>query len=72
MIGGVPGTEGVQNGLRSYVYERKREAKNVKRKGIEKNKKGGGEKKRKKKMRKDSPDPGGSALSHFEGDFLKF
>ena len=44
----------------------------MKRKGIEKRKKGGGEKKRKKKRRKDSPDPGGSALSHFEGDFLKF
>ena len=27
---------------------------------------------RKNKMRRDSLDPGGSGLSHFEGDFLKF
>ena len=26
----------------------------------------------KKKRMKDSLDPGGSGLSHFEGDFLKF
>ena len=26
----------------------------------------------KKKRRRDSLDPGGSGLSHFEGDFLKF
>ena len=26
---------------------------------------------RKKKMRRDSPDPGGSGLSHFEGGFPK-
>ena len=34
--------------------------------------KGGGEKKRKNKRMMDSPDPGGSSLSHFEGGFPKF
>ena len=29
-------------------------------------------KNRKKKRRRDSPYPGGSSLSHFEGDFHKF
>ena len=29
-------------------------------------------KRRKKKMMRDSLDPGGSGLSHFERDFLKF
>ena len=29
-------------------------------------------KERKNKMMRDSLDPGGSGLSHFEGDFLKF
>ena len=37
-------------------------------KGEEENKKG---KRRKKKRMRDSLDPGGSGLSHFEGDFLK-
>ena len=61
---GVPGTKGVQNRVSSDVYEGKRQEKNVKRKGRE-------ERKKKGKMRRDSPYPGGSALSHFEGGFPK-
>ena len=74
MIGGVPGIEGVQNGVNSDVYEGKRQAKNVKKeeeRGEKRKKKGGGEKRRKKKRMKDSLDPGGSGLSHFEGGFPK-
>ena len=74
LIGGVPGIEGVQNGVSSYVYEEKREAKKREKegeRGEEKKGNGGGEKKRKKKRMRDSLDPGGSALSHFEGGFPK-
>ena len=39
LIGGVPGIEGVQNRVRSDVYEGKREAKNVKKKGKKERKK---------------------------------
>ena len=52
----------------------KEKQKNMKKKGINergKNGKGGGEKKRKKKMIRDSPYPGGTAVSHFEGGFPK-
>ena len=52
LIGGVPGIEGVQNGVSSEVYEGKREAKKCGKegeKGEERKGKGGGEKKRKKK-----------------------
>ena len=61
----------MQNGVSSKVYEGKREAK----KGEKEGDKGEGKKKRKeekkkeKKKRKDSPYPGGSSLSHFEGGF---
>ena len=51
-IRGVPGTEGMQNGVRSKVYEGKREVKKHKKegeKGEERKEEGGGEKKRKKK-----------------------
>ena len=64
----------MQNGVSSDVYERKREAKKRKKegeRGEEKKGKGRGEKKRKKKRRRDSPYLGGSALSHFEEDFLQ-
>ena len=40
-------------------------------KGEERKGKGRGEKKRKKKRMRDSLDPGGSALSHFERGFPK-
>ena len=52
--------------------------KNVKRKGTSKKKPRGKKreekkgKMRKKRERRDSLDPVGSGLSHFEGDFLKF
>ena len=52
--------------------KKKEKQKNVKKEG-----QGGEEEKRKeekkmrKKKRKDSPDPGGSGLSHFEGGFSK-
>ena len=79
MIEGVPGTEGVQNGLSSDVYEgeikKKRQKKDGDKQKEAKRKKWREEKKvkmRKKKSRRDSLDPGGSGLSHFEGDFLKF
>ena len=48
--------------------------KNVKKKGRKERKEKEREeekKKRKKKRRRDSPNPGGSALSHFEGGFPK-
>ena len=63
----------MQNGVSSDVYEGKREAKKSKEgRGERRGKKeGGGEKSRKKKMRRDSPNLGGSALSHFEGEFPK-
>ena len=73
LIRGVPGTEDVKNGVSSYVYEGKMEAKNRGKegeKGEERKGNGEGEKKR-KKMRRDSPDPGESALSHFERGFPK-
>ena len=38
MIGGVPGTEGMQNGVRSDIYEREIQEKNVRRKGRRKKK----------------------------------
>ena len=53
----------------------KEKQKNVKKKGRKERKekgKGGGEKKKRKKKMRDSSDPGGSALSHFEGRFPKF
>ena len=58
----------MQNGVSSYVYEKKKEA--------EKREKGRGERRgkgeeKKKKWRRDSPDLGGSALSHFEEGFPK-
>ena len=68
----------MQNGVRSNVYEGEIQAKNVNRKGKRKKKPRGKkgeekkEKRRKKKRRRDSLDSGGSGLSHFEGDFLKF
>ena len=51
----------------------KEKEKKVKNKGRKERKKmrGRRRKKKKKKKRKDSPDPGGSALSHFEGGFPK-
>ena len=52
LIGGVPGTKGVQNGVRSDVYEGKKKQKKVKKegeKGEERKGKGGGEKKGKRK-----------------------
>ena len=52
----------------------KEKQKNVKKegeKGEERKGEGGGEKKRGKKERRDSPEPGMSALSHFEGGFPK-
>ena len=79
LIGGVPGTEGVQNGVNSNVYEGKIKAKKGEEEG--KIKEGKGRKEEKKKRRKekgekkrmrDSLDLGRSDLSHFEGDFLKF
>ena len=56
----------MQNGVSSYVYEGKRQSKKCEEGRGEGRgrKKGGGE-----KMRRDSPDPGGSGLSHFEGGF---
>ena len=62
----------MKNEVSSYIYEGEiQEKKNMKKegeKGEEENKKG---KRRKKKRMRDSLDPGGSGLSHFEGDFLK-
>ena len=51
LIGGVPGTEGLQNGVCSEVYEGKREAKKREKKGRKemKEKERGEEKKRGKK-----------------------
>ena len=53
----------------------KEKQKNMKRKGRKERKEKETEekekKKRKKKRTRDSPDPGGSALSHFEGRFPK-
>ena len=62
----------MKNGVRSNVYEGEIQAKKVKNEGekIEEKKKKG--KRRKKKRRRDSLDPGGSGLSHFEGDVPKF
>ena len=65
----------MQKGVSSDVYEGKREAKKCEKegeKGEEKKKEREKEKKRRKKKRmRDSLDPGGSALSHFEGGFPK-
>ena len=65
--------------MSSYVYEEEIQAKKhkeeggkkkeAKRKKMREEKKG---KMRKKKRMRDSLDPGGSGLFHFEGDFLKF
>ena len=52
LVGGVPGTEGVQNGVSSDVYEGKREAKHVKKKGgKERKEKERGEKKKRVKRK---------------------
>ena len=62
----------MQNGVSSDVYEGKRQAKKCENEGDR-----GDEKKwrrrklRNKKMMRGSLDPGGSALSHFEGGFPK-
>ena len=72
-IGGVPGTKGMQNGVRSEVYEGKREAKKHEKegeKGEERKEEGGGEKKRKKKEKGFSRS-GWEFLSHFEVGFPK-
>ena len=63
----------MQNGVRLDVYEGKRQAKKCEEgRGERRGRKvGEGEKMRKKKRRRDSPDPGGSGLSHFEGGFPK-
>ena len=65
---GVPGIEGVQNGVSSDVYEGEIQEKNEKRKGTSKKKP---REEKKGKMMRDSLDLGVSGLSHFEGDFLK-
>ena len=58
----------MQNGVSSDVYEGEIQAKKKKMK-----KEGGKKGKRRKNERiRDSLDPGGSGLSHFEGDFLMF
>ena len=72
----------MQNGVSLDVYEGEIQARNMNRKGTSKKKTRGkkGEKKikekkkkkRKRKRRRDSLDPSGSGLSHFEGNFLKF
>ena len=79
MIGGVPGTKGVKNGVSLDVYEGEIQEKKCEEEGDKqkeaKRKKKREEKKgkmRKKRERRDSLDPVGSGLSHFEGDFLKF
>ena len=64
----------MQNGVALDFYEVEIQAKKLKKKKgrgkrEEEKKKG---KWRKKKRRRDSLDPGGSGLPHFEGDFLKF
>ena len=61
----------MQNGVSSDVYEIKRQAKKCEEGRAERRgrKEGGGEKNKEKK--KDSPDPGGSGLSHFEEGFPK-
>ena len=64
----------MQNGVSSDVYEGERQEKNGEIDGRKKEEKGRKEKKRemKGKKKKESLDPGGSGLSHFEGDFQKF
>ena len=65
----------MQNGVSSDVYEGKIQGKKCKKERGRKEGKGRGkkgEKGRKEKNMRDSLDPGGSGLSHFEGDFLKF
>ena len=63
----------MKNGVSSDVYEGKRQVKKCEEgRGEGRGRKeGGGEKMRKKKRRMDSPDLGGSGLSHFEGGFPK-
>ena len=64
----------MQNGVSSDVYEGKRKAKKSEKeleKGEKKKRKRRRRKREEKKMRRDSQDPGGSALSHFEGGFPK-
>ena len=65
----------MQNGVNSNVYEGEREAKKSEKKeghkGEERKGNGGGVKKRKKKRMRNSSDPDGSALSHFERGFPK-
>ena len=68
LIGRVPGTEGAQNGVSSERKEGRK--KNKKREGEEK-KNEGKEERRKKEKERDSLDPGGRGLSHFEEDFLQ-
>ena len=69
LIGGVPETEGAQNGVSSKRNDKRtRKTKNMK----EKKKKGRKRRKEKKRKRKrDSLDSGGRDLSHFEEDFLQ-
>ena len=69
LVKGVSRTEGVQNGVSSKVYERKREAKKgQKRRGERKGKKRRG--RRRKKMRKKNEGFVLSLISN--GDFLQF
>ena len=72
VTGRIPGTEGVQNGVSSDIYEGEIQAKRLWVRRGKKGREGKKGKMRKKKRMRDSLDPGGSGLSHFEGDFLKF
>ena len=61
--------------MSSNVYEGEIQEKKCKEEGDKKKKKPRGRKgieEKKGKKRRDSLDSGGSGLSHFEGDFLKF
>ena len=58
---------GVGSGLKGRYTSKKKNC--GERRGKDEKRK---EERRKKKRRRDSLDSGGSGLSHFEGDFLKF
>ena len=68
LIGGVPGTEGAQNGVSLDRKERKK--KNKKCEGEEKKKGRKRREEKERKRRRDSLDLGGRDLSHFKEDFL--
>ena len=65
--GGIPGTEGAQNGVSSERKERKKNNKKREGEGKKKERKRRDEKERKRK--RDSQYLGGRGLSHFEEDF---